>query len=87
MDGITAAGRPYTLARDEGHQIRLVHDRQGRLRVTCRCLLSASGVARWSKVTEPEADDHWQLYNRLPHDPAAGPFEPIDAGTGAEDAG
>lgn len=82
--GLGPDGAPprQTLTRDEGHQIRLVVGPSNVLRVTCRC--QDGRRAPWSTPTDPDSDDHWAAYNRLPHDEqAAGPFTPVDEATGA----
>ena len=79
-DFVTPDGRRVTLLRDTGHQIRLVI-RRSRIHVTCRC--QEGKALFWALPAEGSDEDMWRTYNtRIPHDPAAGVFIPIDETTG-----
>ena len=70
-----------TATTTDGHQIRLTDDpgRRG-LRVTCTC--QDGRTAPWAVPVPYTGDGHWKVFNDIPHDPAAGPFTPLDETTG-----
>ena len=77
-DGVRIPPR-QTVAVTGGHQIRLDDNRRG-LRVSCTC--QDGRLAPWAPLTPYGGDGHWRVFNRIPHDPAAGPFTPVDEATG-----
>lgn len=81
-DALGVGGNRMTFTRTTGHQIRLIEDRVHRgVRVTCIC--QDARTSPWGSVSPYDVPDHWIRYNQLPHDPAAGAFEPVDVITGA----